>query len=252
MSDLAATGSEPAFCLLTICAHSSTAALDVLGIDAGLCDAAIESACSVVGGDVSAIDGPLVVDVTAGGFVERNRVLRRDAGRPGDLLLVTGTLGRAAGGLAVLQGRLSAESAHSSWVAAQISPHARVAEGRALAEGDVRCAGDLSDGLWVDVEWTASASECGAELWWDRVPVDPELRALPDQMARTLALASGEDFELLAAASPEVTERLLRNWPVGSRTALGRGATGTRAGRAPAQEARRATFRPAGPEVTSF
>ena len=122
LSDLAATGSEPASCLLRICPHPSTAALDVLGIDAGLCDAAVESACSVVGGDVSAIDGPLVVDVTAGGFVERNRVLRHDAGRPGDLLLVTGTLGRAAGGLAVLQGRLSAESAHSSWVAAQISP----------------------------------------------------------------------------------------------------------------------------------
>ena len=75
--------------------------------------------------------------------------------------------------------------------------------------------GDLSDGLWVDVERTALASECGAELWWDGVPVDPELRALPDQMARNLALASGEDFELLAAASPEVTERLLRNWPLG-------------------------------------
>lgn len=83
----------------------------------------------------------------------------------------------------------------------------------ALAGRDVRCAGDLSDGLWVDAERTASASECGAELWWEWVPVDQELRALPDQMARALALASGEDFELLAAASPEVTERLLRNWP---------------------------------------
>ena len=194
LSDLAATGSEPAFCLLTICAHSSTAALDVLGIDAGFCDAAIESGCSVVGGDVSAIDGPLVVDVTAGGFVERNRALRRDAGRPGDLLLVTGTLGRAAGGLAVLQGQLSAESAHASWVAAQISPRARVAEGMALAGRNVRCAGDLSDGLWVDAERTAAASECGAELWWEWVPVDPELRALPDQLARELGPGERRGF----------------------------------------------------------
>ena len=103
LSDLAAMGSTPAFCLVTICARPSGPALDVLALEAGLGDAAAEAGCTVAGGDVSAIDGPLVLDVVAGGYVERDRILRRDAGRPGDLLVVTGSLGRAAAGLAVLR-----------------------------------------------------------------------------------------------------------------------------------------------------
>jgi thiamine-monophosphate kinase len=213
LSDLAAMGSTPAFCLLTICARPSVAALDVLAMAAGLGDAAAAFGCAVAGGDVSAIDGPLVLDVVAGGYVARDRILRRDAGRPGDLLLVTGILGRAAAGLAVLQGQLPASGAHPAWVEAQLNPRPRLAEGGWLAARGVRCAGDVSDGLWVDAERTATASNCGAELWWERLPVDPELRQLPDQEGQALALAGGEDFELLVAAPPELAERLVRDWP---------------------------------------
>jgi thiamine-monophosphate kinase len=213
LSDLAGMGSTPAFCLLTICAHPSAAALDVLALGAGLGDAAAEAGCTVAGGDVSAIDGPLVMDVVAGGYVDRDRILRRDAGRPGDLLVVTGALGRAAAGLEVLRGRLPAARAHPTWVGAQLSPRPRLAEGLALAAQGVLCAGDVSDGLWVDAERTATAGNCGAELWWDSVPVDRELRELGDAEGRGLALAGGEDFELLAAVPPPLTERLLADWP---------------------------------------
>jgi thiamine-monophosphate kinase len=213
LSDLAAMGSTPAFCLLTICARPSVAALDVLAVAAGLGDAAATFGCAVAGGDISAIDGPLVLDVVAGGYVARDRILRRDAGRPGDLLLVTGILGRAAAGLAVLRGQLSASDAHPAWVGAQLSPRPRLAEGALLAARGVRCAGDVSDGLWVDAERTATASNCGAELWWERVPVDPELRQLPDPDGQALALGGGEDFELLVAAPPELADRLVTDWP---------------------------------------
>ena len=214
LSDLAAMGSTPAFCLLTICARPSAPALDILAIEAGLSDAAAENGCAVAGGDVSAIDGPLVLDVVAGGYVDRGRILRRDAGRPGDLLLVTGALGRAAAGLAVLQGRFPLPGPIRPGSTPSSARRPRLAEGTALAHQGVRCAGDLSDGLWVDAQRTAAASRCGAELWWESVPVDRELRQLPEEMARSLALAGGEDFELLAAGPPEVVERLLDGWPV--------------------------------------
>ncbi len=213
LSDLAAMGSAPAFCLLTICARPSEPALDLLALQAGLCSTAAEFGCTVIGGDVSAIDGPLVLDVVAGGYVDRDRMLRRDAGRPGDLLLVSGILGRAAGGLAVLRGGVPASEAHPAWVDAQLNPCPRLTEGIALANQGVLCAGDISDGLWVDAERTATASCCGAELWWESVPVDRELRQIPDEKGRSLALAGGEDFELLAAAPPAVIERLLTGWP---------------------------------------
>jgi thiamine-monophosphate kinase len=213
LSDLAAMGSTPAFCLLTVCAHPSMPALDVLAVVAGLGDAAADAGCTVAGGDVSAIDGPLVLDVVAGGYVDRDRILRREAGRPGDLLVVTGVVGRAAAGLAVLRGQLPASPADPTWVDAQLSPRPRLAEGMALAAQGVLCAGDISDGLWVDAERTATAGNCGAELWWDWVPVDRELRELPVAEGRGLALAGGEDFELLAAVPPQLIDQLLGDWP---------------------------------------
>lgn len=213
LSDLAAMGSAPSFCLLTICARASVPALDVLAVEAGLHDAAAAVGCTLAGGDVSAIDGPLVLDVVAGGYVDGDRILRRGAGQPGDLLVVTGALGRAAAGLAVLQGELPSAGAHPAWVDSHLRPRPRLAEGMALAALGVRCAGDVSDGLWVDAARTARASNCGAELWWESMPVDQVLRDLPDEQARGLALAGGEDFELLAAAPPALIEALLLDWP---------------------------------------
>ena len=213
LSDLAGMGARPAFCLLTMCCPPSTRLFDAAAITSGVSDTGDDVSCPLVGGDVSATDGPIVLDLVAAGFVDPDRTLRRDAGRPGDLLVVTGTLGRAAAGLALLQGRLHETSGiRQTWLDAQRRPSARLAEGEALSECGVRCAGDISDGLIVDVRRTATASGCGAELWWRSVPVDPELLH-SGRDARSLALGGGEDFELLAAAPPAVTEELRRRWP---------------------------------------
>src|ERR1019366_1457534 len=84
LSDLAAMGARPALCLVTLCAPAS------------------EAGGRVAGGDVSAIAGPLVIDVVVVGTVDPGRALRRDRGRAGDLLVVTGCLGGAAAGLRLL------------------------------------------------------------------------------------------------------------------------------------------------------
>ena len=212
LSDLAAMGARPAWCLVTLCAPGSTPVADVEALHDGLQAMAAEFDCPVIGGDVSAIDGPLVLDVVAGGAVEPARALRRDAGMPGDLLVVTGVLGRAAAGLRVLRGLLprgaNAEVAER-WRMAQLDPSPRVAEGLQLAALGVRCAGDVSDGLLVDARRTAEASGCAAELWRDALPVDPELRACFGDDWVQLAAGGGEDFELLAAAPPSLLDR----WP---------------------------------------
>ena len=206
LSDLAATGATPAYLLATLCASGDALADDLLAVHLGLADAAEAAGCVLLGGDLSRIDGPLVVDVHAAGAVDPEALLRRDAGRPGDLLAVTGVLGRAAAGLAQLQAGRAVEPA---WLEAQLRPRARLAEGRRLAAGGARCAGDLSDGLLVDADWTARASGCGAELWLDRVPVDARLGEVFGERWVELAIAGGEDFELLAAAAPGV----LDGWP---------------------------------------
>ena len=217
LSDIAAMGAEPGWCVVTYCASPDVRYEDLLAVQQGLCDVAAAAGCAVIGGDVSRIDGPLVVDVAAGGSARPGRILRRDAGRAGDVLLVTGTLGRAAAGLRLLAGgHVTAPASDSDrWVAAQLDPAARLGEGCALAELGVTCCGDLSDGLLVDTERTARSSGCAAELWLESVPVDPGLRSLfPDDWP-ALALAGGEDFELLAAAPRASVPDLVRRWSPG-------------------------------------
>ena len=91
------------------------------------------------------------------------------------------------------------------------------------------CCGDLSDGLLVDAERTARSSGCAAELWLASVPVDPGLRGLFPGDWPTLALAGGEDFELLAAAPPASVPDLVRRWRPGLAplTVVGRLVAGT-------------------------
>jgi len=215
LSDLAGMGARPAWCTATLCAPADTQIEDIAEIQAGLCETAIEAGCAVAGGDVSDIDGPLVVDVTVGGTVLRGRCLRRDSGSLGDSVLVTGTLGAAAAGLRVATGLpvRAREDDRLRWLNAFLDPRPRLSEGQELLDRGVRCGGDLSDGLLVDTARTAAASGCGAELWLDAVPNDPALRNSFGAAWPELALGGGEDFELLACHSSRRAGRLVREWP---------------------------------------
>jgi thiamine-monophosphate kinase len=225
LSDVAAMGATPAWCTATVCAPGSTNLEDVLEIQRGLVAAAAAAGCAVAGGDLSDTPGGIVIDVAAGGTALPGHWLRRGAGRPGEALAVTGSLGAAAAGLAALRlaefsglggnpdDSLSEELLR--WVAAFRTPVARLEEGRRLAEAGVRCAGDISDGLLVESARTAAASGCGAELWRDRVPVP---RGLPEQFPGEwlgFALGGGEDFELLFSAPPALLGELAAAWPDG-------------------------------------
>lgn len=224
-SDLAGTGARATHCLATLCARGAERVDDVVEIQRGLCEAAAAVGCAVAGGDVSDIDGPMVIDVCVAGAVPHGRSLRRDAGQPGDILVVTGILGRAAAGLRLLlDEERPASQMEERWVQAQLDPRARLSEGQALLERGVRCAGDISDGLFVDAARTARASACAAELWADRLPVDAHLRARFSQQWLELAGGGGEDFEVLAAVPAGAFDALLAAWPgdLARLTAVGR------------------------------
>ena len=215
VSDLAGMGARPAWCMATLCAPGTTEIEDVAEIQAGLCEAALEADCAVAGGDLSDIDGPLVLDVTVAGTVPEGLCLRRDGGSPGDALLVTGTLGTAAAGLLVQSGEpvRAREEDRRRWRDALLDPRARLREAVELLERGVACGGDLSDGLLVDAGRTADASGCGAELWLDAVPAEASLRLAFRERWPELALGGGEDFELLVALPSRTTAQLVRGWP---------------------------------------
>ena len=168
LSDLAASGAEPAALVVSLGAPADTEVDDLLELYEGMA----ETGVAVVGGDTTRAP-QLVLSVTALGRAER--VPGRAGARPGDLLVVTGPLGAA--GAAFREQRF-------------VRPPIRIEEGRRLAQ-TAHAMLDISDGIASDAGHIAGRSgvRCVVEL--DRVPLAPG--------ATVDDLGFGEDFELLAA-----------------------------------------------------
>jgi thiamine-monophosphate kinase len=195
LSDLAAMGAEPAWCVLGL----SLPEADRRWLDGfldgflGLC---AEHDMALVGGDTSR--GPLSLAVTVTGLVPAGEGLRRVGARAGDDLWVTGTLGDAA---AALQQGATADP----YLLSRLQrPTPRVRAGSALLRR-ARAAIDLSDGLVGDLGHVLAANRVGAEIELASLPTSRALReAVPEAAARwALQVAGGDDYELLFAADPQ-------------------------------------------------
>lgn len=200
LSDLAAMGAVPRWALLSLALPDTTPVAEIEGFVAGVCELASAHAVAVVGGNLTRIAGPLVIDITAVGDVRPRRILTRGGARPGDELWVSGSLGAAAAGLEMLK---AGETAAAECVARYRRPEPRVRLGRVVAQAKAaRAAMDLSDGLADAARQLAEASECGVEIdagalpidrgartWWEQAGHDPVVRALE----------GGDDYELLLA-----------------------------------------------------
>jgi thiamine-monophosphate kinase len=210
LSDLAAMAANPIAAFISIALpHQGSAGSDPLetaiGLYEGLLPLAREFNTAIAGGDTNTYDGPLVISVAAIGQPLKCGPLTRSGGRPGDWLLVTGSLGGS------ILGHMF-----------DFTP--RVREAILLHEGFELSAGiDISDGLALDASRLAEASGCGALLFLDRVPVSPDAIELArqdgaenrDVAALGHALGDGQDFELLFAVSPAKAQAILRDRPVG-------------------------------------
>ena len=186
VSDIAAMGGRPLHAVVTVVGASAS---QIDGLFRGLGEAAAAYECAIVGGDLSC--GPcLVVSVAITGTVGDRRAVLRCNARPGDVLFVTGPLGRSAAGLRVLRSAQGAAAA-PGLAAAYRRPVARVAEGQAACAGGATAMMDISDGLGIDLDRLATASGVGVAL--EVVPV-------AEGATRDEAIAGGEDYELVFAA----------------------------------------------------
>jgi thiamine-monophosphate kinase len=195
VSDLAAGGASPAFALLSVSLPDDPRREPFVdGFATGLREACARWGVYVLGGDTTRSPGPIVVSATLGGFCV-GRPHRRDGGRPGDRLWVTGALGRAAAGW-------SQASPPDSALAALRRPDPPVPFALALASAGLATAVmDLSDGLAADLPRLCSASGVGVRVDPERVPVAPEADL-------SLAVGGGEDYELLFAAPADAGDRV--------------------------------------------
>lgn len=203
VSDLAAMGAHPEFFLLSVSLPSRRTGRWLDQMLAGMARASRESGLQLVGGDTSKWPKTAIA-ITVIGRTARNRALRREGARAGDRLFVSGKLGAAALGLAVMAGKRSGGLNRSGRYADLVRPHLYpkipLELGIHLAEQKLASAMiDLSDGLSTDLARLARASGVGARVFLDRLPAVRVPAALARRRIRSidLALNGGEDYGLL-------------------------------------------------------
>lgn len=204
LSDLAAMGAMPAWCVLSLSLPDADAEF-VDGFLDGFLALAAQHDVALIGGDTTR--GPLSVCVTAHGFVEPGMALRRDGARVGDDVWVSGTPGDAAGALS--QWKAGVDGAASLRERLD-RPMPRVALGRALRGVATACI-DVSDGLLADLGHVCAGSGVGARIDVDALPASDALReAFDGDALRALQAAGGDDYELCFTAPVEAREAVLR------------------------------------------
>ena len=203
LSDLAAKGAVPLGYLLVTALPRHLGEEWLAGFAAGLAKDQATYGIGLLGGDSSAIDGPITLSVAAIGRIAAGRAVLRSTARPGDLVFVTGTLGDAALGLAVLQGRLAVEdaAARDYLIDRYHLPQPRLAPGQRLV-GLAHAMLDISDGLVADLGHLCDASGVAAVIEAERLPLSAPAQAAVSGDARWLmaALGGGDDYELAFSA----------------------------------------------------
>jgi thiamine-monophosphate kinase len=224
LSDIAAMGGRPTACVVNLGVRSGVTARMLDHIYAGLRTAARRAATDIVGGNITSAR-QLTITIALLGEAGAG-VMRRDAARVGDDIVVTGTLGDAALGWRLLAGKLNARvgararastekyrAAKKFLVERFLRPNARLDAGARLAAlRPAPAAIDLSDGLMQDLGHILERSRVGAEIDASRIPISPAYRAIVgDDLSH--ALGGGEDYELLFCVRPghseaQLTQRL--------------------------------------------
>ena len=208
LSDLAAMGAEPAWLTLALSLPSADESW-IKSFAAGFTAAAEKYHVQLIGGDTT--QGPLSITVQALGLLDPARIMRRDAARPGDAIYVSGTLGDAAAGLKILQQAMAIDH-DSAWLVDRLNrPEPRVELGTRVS-ACCRCAIDISDGLAADLGHILEASQCGATINIDRLPLSRQLVTYSGGRAAvdwSRVLAAGDDYELCLVVAPDCESHLL-------------------------------------------
>jgi thiamine-monophosphate kinase len=210
LSDLAAKGARPIGFLMSVALPGGIDETWLAGFAAGLGDDATRYGCPLYGGDTDRTPGPLSVSITAFGAVPQGQMVRRSTAKPGDSVVVTGTIGDSALGVLLrrdetladrwrLAGAMTAHLKHR-----YLLPQPR----NALAEAVLRhatAAMDVSDGLAGDLAKLCRASSVGAEIDVARVPLSDAARAaLAAEPARIeTVLTGGDDYEVVLTLKPD-------------------------------------------------
>lgn len=219
LSDLAAMAARPGEAYLAVTLPADFDQQDGLALVAGAAAVAARHGVVLCGGDVS-LSATLALAVTVVGWADDpGRLVGRDGARPGDLVAVTGRLGGAGAGLALLEGRAAREGLDAAQLAALHRRYARpeplLREGAALGELGASALIDISDGIATDGRHLARRSGVRLRLEAERLPRDDGVDAVAAGLGvdpGAFAATAGEDYELCACVPSASREALEREW----------------------------------------
>ena len=208
LSDVAAMGGQPRDAVISVAVPASFDVEYLERVYNGLQECAKRFQINVVGGDTTGSPGPLVLNLSLIGEMEKCQVCYRSGARPGDLIYVSGTLGDSTAGLEMTLGKaVRMVPEHREFLLRRHHlPEPRVALGQTLAQsGAVTSMIDLSDGVASDLRHICEKSGVSAIIEEATVPLSMAYRSFCEASNREaigLALSGGEDYELLFTVDP--------------------------------------------------
>ena len=205
LSDLAAKGATPAGFVLTLALRTADDAW-LAPFARGLGEDAAQFGCPLLGGDTVSTPGPLMISITAFGRVPAGKMVHRSGARPGDRVVVTGTIGDAALGLDILKGgAVAAVLADDAAARQMLVGRYRIPQPRNALATAVRdhasAAMDVSDGLAGDLAKLCAASGVSAAIDVPSIPTSAAAAALLARGAVGIEaiVSGGDDYEILCA-----------------------------------------------------
>ena len=210
LSDVASMGARPVGTLLSLSLPADTAGTWAEEFMLGYRELSEAFGVTLAGGDTTRSAAGITINVTAIGRIADAHIKRRSGARPGDAILVAGELGLSGAGLRdILAGRYDTPAA-----AAHRNPQPQVAEGIWLgARPEIHAMMDLSDGLASDLMQLCKASDCGARIYLERIPIARQTHQLAEEMHTdpvVAALNGGQDHELLFTVPLSMQEQVMR------------------------------------------
>ena len=213
VSDLAAKGARPIGALIALAVSRETTSDWLEAFALGLGEDCDLYGCPLLGGDTVRTPGPVTLSLTAIGAVPTGRFVPRTGARPNEALLVTGTIGDSALGLAL---RLTPERPGFSALSPvqrsflldrYLHPQPRLAAAGVL-RSRASAAMDISDGLAGDLAKMLRVSGCGGLLRVQDVPLSDAARAAlaAEPALLETILAGGDDYEIAACVPFDAAE----------------------------------------------
>jgi thiamine-monophosphate kinase len=210
LSDVAASGAKPKYFMLGFSQNNFDEEF-IKEFCQGLKEVADKFEIDLIGGDSVKVKGKLAFSLTIFGEIEKGKALIRKNAENGDLIFVSGNIGDSFLGLKLLNGEISClNQQHTDHlILRHLLPNPRVKLGQELVKISARCAIDVSDGLFADLNHLCQASNLSASIEQNLIPISNAASScLNENIILNDLFSGGEDYELVFAVNPELKSEI--------------------------------------------